>query len=193
MAESPRPFQTINQSAMRSGLFLGGWGVAGVFLATFALAYPSLALVTDVVLLGSPVIAWKLTDHYAKTCADVQGYFTFGAGFSFCSLMGTYAMLWILIAVAFVINDEGTGLLTTNLIAQVETPEYRQALQETGVLNNLDIATKGKGFETLIESIRSLSRIDAMTLILFANLFINPIFSLFIGLLCRKDGMPKHK
>ncbi len=191
MAETSRPLSSINQAAMRSGLLLGGWGVAGVILITLTLANPSLALLTDVVLLGFPIVTWRCTRSYATAYATEKGYFTFGAGFSFTSLAMTYATLWVLIAVAFVVNDSGTGLFTTNLIAQMETVEYREALRQSGLLTSLDQATKGKGFETLVETIRSFSRIDAMTLILFANLFINPILSLLIGLICRKDGRPK--
>lgn len=187
MAEQPLPSTSLHQEAMRSGLLLGGWGVAGVFTVTYGLLYPTLTLLAYLLLFGAPVFAWWNTRRYTRNYFAEKGFVSFSTAFSFSSLMGIYAMLWVLVAVFFVVDDTGTGLFTKHLIAQIESEPFQAAMKQNEMFSELRRTTNGKEVQLLIESARSFHRADALTVVLFTNLLLNPLLSMIIGLLCSKS------
>lgn len=186
MVTSSPPSHNLHQEAMRSALFLGSWGMAVVFCITYGLVYPYLTLLGETLAVGSIGLAWYRTKRFAHIRITEVGTAPFGTLFSFCSLMGIYAMLWVLVAVYFVVDNEGTGVFTTYLIAQIESEPFREAFRQHPLFVELSRTTNGKEIQVLVEGVRAFKRTDALTLLLFANLFLNPLISSVISLLCSK-------
>lgn len=186
MAEPKYSYTHLNQSAMKYGLALGAWAVTSIVMMTYALVQPSLGFGAELMFLGSPFFAGMLTFRFRRqTMTEAEG-FSFGTGFSFTLLTGIYATLWVMAALIVLTMGEDGGMLTRNLLTAVQSPEYKAALQTSGMLEELNRSTNGKGIETLVSIIKSWHREDFCIFALFANFFLSPILSTLIGLAAQR-------
>ena len=181
-------FQQTNAYAMQNGLWLGLWGwlslVAFRYSFGSVLCYNLLMLMT----LAGPVLGVVLTGRFRRSVAGADGAFTFGRGFTHTLFMGFYASIWVAVGIFVYLRYFDNGAIFSDYAAALSQPELQQALQESGLLEQLNAASGEGGLEGLPDALRSVGPAGYAAASLYMAMFATPLIALFAGAVCRRKG-----
>ena len=181
-------FQQTNAYAMQNGLWLGLWG--WLSLVAFRYSFSS-ALCSNLLMLmtlAGPVLGVVLTGRFRRSVAGADGAFTFGRGFTHTLFMGFYASIWVAVGIFVYLRYFDNGAIFSDYAAALSRPELQQALQESGLLEQLNAASGEGGLEGLPDALRSVGPAGYAAASLYMAMFATPVIALFVGLVCRRKG-----
>ncbi|MDY4662859.1 MAG: DUF4199 domain-containing protein [Alloprevotella sp.] len=181
-------FQQTNAYAMQNGLWLGLWG--WLSLVAFRYSFSS-ALCSNLLMLmtlAGPVLGVVLTGRFRRSVAGADGAFTFGRGFTHTLFMGFYASIWVAVGIFVYLRYFDNGAIFSDYAAALSRPELQQALQESGLLEQLNAASGEGGLEGLPDALRSVGPAGYAAASLYMAMFATPLIALFAGAVCRRKG-----
>ena len=86
-------------------------------------------------------IVEALTGRFRRSVAGADGAFTFGRGFTHTLFMGFYASIWVAVGIFVYLRYFDNGAIFSDYAATLSRPELQQALQESGLLEQLNAAS----------------------------------------------------
>lgn len=181
-------FQQTNAYAMQNGLWLGLWG--WLSLVAFRYSFSS-ALCSNLLMLmtlAGPVLGVVLTGRFRRSVAGADGAFSFGRGFTHTLFMGFYASIWVAVGIFVYLRYFDNGAIFSDYAAALSRPELQQALQESGLLEQLNAASGEGGLEGLPDALRSVGPAGYAAASLYMAMFATPLIALFAGAVCRRKG-----
>lgn len=181
-------FQQTNAYAMQNGLWLGLWG--WLSLVAFRYSFGSVlgSNLLMLMTLAGPVLGVVLTGRFRRSVAGADGAFTFGRGFTHTLFMGFYASIWVAVGIFVYLRYFDNGAIFSDYATALSRPELQQALQESGLLEQLNAASGEGGLEGLPDALRSVGPAGYAAASLYMAMFATPLIALFAGAVCRRKG-----
>ena len=181
-------FQQTNAYAMQNGLWLGLWG--WLSLVAFRYSFSSVLCSNLPMLMtpAGPVLGVVLTGRFRRSVAGADGAFTFGRGFTHTLFMGFYASIWVAVGIFVYLRYFDNGAIFSDYATALSRPELQQALQESGLLEQLNAASGEGGLEGLPDALRSVGPAGYAAASLYMAMFATPLIALFAGAVCRRKG-----
>ena len=134
-------FQQTNAYAMQNGLWLGLWGWLSLVAFRYSFSSVLCSNLLMLMTLAGPVLGVVLTGRFRRSVAGADGAFTFGRGFTHTLFMGFYASIWVAVGIFVYLNYFDNGAIFSDYAAALSRPELQQALQESGLLEQLNAAS----------------------------------------------------
>ena len=181
-------FQQTNAYAMQNGLWLGLWGWLSLVAFRYSFSSVLCSNLLMLMTLAGPVLGVVLTGRFRRSVAGADGAFTFGRGFTHTLFMGFYASIWVAVGIFVYLRSFATGATFRDSAAALPRPESQQALQESGLLEQLNAASGEGGLEGLPDALRSVGPAGYAAASLYMAMFATPVIALFVGLVCRRKG-----
>lgn len=185
-------FSLTNGFAMQYGAVLGLWRVAACAAFVFSFAYPGLSSLYLLMAVASPVLACLLTMRFRRHVVPA-GPFTFGQGFLHTLLMGLYACVWVALAVYVYLAYFDGGFFFDSYAVALRRPELVAELERSGLKEQLELATGGKGLEGLVDAMRAITPATYSAMVIYLNIIIAPLVSLIVALLCRQGAGQRRR
>ena len=129
-----------------------------------------------------------LTGRFRRSVAGADGAFTFGRGFTHTLFMGFYASIWVAVGIFVYLRYFDNGAIFSDYATALSRPELQQALQESGLLEQLNAASGEGGLEGLPDALRSVGPAGYAAASLYMAMFATPLIALFAGAVCRRKG-----
>ena len=181
-------FQQTNAYAMQNGLWLGLWGWLSLVAFRYSFSSVLCSNLLMLMTLAGPVLGVVLTGRFRRSVAGADGAFTFGRGFTHTLFMGFYASIWVAVGIYVYLRYFDNGAIFSDYAAALSRPELQQALQESGLLEQLNAASGEGRLEGLPDALRSLGPAGYAAASLYMAMFATPVIALFVGLVCRRKG-----
>ncbi len=181
----PIDIRQINAFAMQYGVVLGAWEILMLAVTFASLAYAGLSTLSLLLGVGSIILAYHLTKRFRKQIDGDSG-FSVMHGFWHTLLMSIFASIWVALFVYFYLSFADSDWIFDAYKAQLSDPAFRQALIDSGLQGQLQMITGDENPAALAELLRSIPPMSYVGSLLYMNLIISPIFSLIIGISCRK-------
>lgn len=181
-------FQQTNAYAMQNGLWLGLWGWLSLVAFRYSFSSVLCSNLLMLMTLAGPVLGVVLTGRFRRSVAGADGAFTFGRGFTHTLFMGFYASIWVAVGIFVYLNYFDNGAIFSDYAAALSRPELQQALQESGLLEQLNAASGEGGLEGLPDALRSVGPAGYAAASLYMAMFATPLIALFAGAVCRRKG-----
>ena len=181
-------FQQTNAYAMQNGLWLGLWGWFSLVAFRYSFSSVLCSNLLMLMTLAGPVLGVVLTGRFRRSVAGTDGAFTFGRGFTHTLFMGFYASIWVAVGIFVYLRYFDNGAIFSDYAAALSRPELQQALQESGLLEQLNAASGEGGLEGLPDALRSVGPAGYAATSLYMAMFATPVIALFVGLVCRRKG-----
>lgn len=181
-------FQQTNAYAMQNGLWLGLWGWLSLVAFRYSFSSVLCSNLLMLMTLTGPVLGVVLTGRFRRSVAGADGAFTFGRGFTHTLFMGFYASIWVAVGIFVYLRYFDNGAIFSDYAAALSRPELQQALQESGLLEQLNAASGEGGLEGLPDALRSVGPAGYAAASLYMAMFATPVIALFVGLVCRRKG-----
>lgn len=181
-------FQQTNAYAMQNGLWLGLWGWLSLVAFRYSFSSVLCSNLLMLMTLTGPVLGVVLTGRFSRSVAGADGAFTFGRGFTHTLFMGFYASIWVAVGIFVYLRYFDNGAIFSDYAAALSRPELQQALQESGLLEQLNAASGEGGLEGLPDALRSVGPAGYAAASLYMAMFATPVIALFVGLVCRRKG-----
>lgn len=181
-------FQQTNAYAMQNGLWLGLWGWLSLVAFRYSFGSVLCSNLLMLMTLTSPVLGVVLTGRFRRSVAGADGAFTFGRGFTHTLFMGFYASIWVAVGIYVYLRYFDNGAIFSDYAAALSRPELQQALQESGLLEQLNAASGEGGLEGLPDALRSVGPAGYAAASLYMAMFATPLIALFAGAVCRRKG-----
>lgn len=181
-------FQQTNAYAMQNGLWLGLWGWLSLVAFRYSFSSVLCSNLLMLMTLAGPVLGVVLTQRFRRSVADTDGAFTFGRGFTHTLFMGFYASIWVAVGIFVYLRYFDNGAIFSDYAAALSRPELQQALQESGLLEQLNAASGEGGLEGLPDALRSVGPAGYAAASLYMAMFATPLIALFAGAVCRRKG-----
>ncbi len=178
----------INAYAMQDGVSLGLFGILSLAAFRGSFAQPFLSTLFSVMVFAAPFLAAALTFRFRNVAAGKGGNFTFASGFLHALFTGLYATLWVSLCVYVYLHYFDHGAIFAEYARALETPESQVYLQQTGLKDELDMISGGRGAQGLADAMRAIGAATyAVVPIYFAVIF-GPLISALIGAAARRSG-----
>ena len=181
-------FQQTNAYAMQNGLWLGLWGWLSLVAFRYSFSSVLCSNLLMLMTLAGPVLGVVLTGRFRRNVAGADGAFTFGRGFTHTLFMGFYASIWVAVGIFVYLRYFDNGAIFSDYAAALSRPELQQALQESGLLEQLNAASGEGGLEGLPDALRSVGPAGYAAASLYMAMFATPLIALFAGAVCRRKG-----
>lgn len=181
-------FQQTNAYAMQNGLWLGLWGWLSLVAFRYSFSSVLCSNLLMLMTLAGPVLGVVLTGRFRRSVAGANGAFSFGRGFTHTLFMGFYASIWVAVGIFVYLNYFDNGAIFSDYAAALSRPELQQALQESGLLEQLNAASGEGGLEGLPDALRSVGPAGYAAVSLYMAMFATPLIALFAGAVCRRKG-----
>lgn len=181
-------FQQTNAYAMQNGLWLGLWGWLSLVAFRYSFGSVLCSNLLMLMTLAGPVLGVVLTQRFRRSVAGTDGAFTFGRGFTHTLFMGFYASIWVAVGIFVYLRYFDNGAIFSDYAAALSRPELQQALQESGLLEQLNAASGEGGLEGLPDALRSVGPAGYAAASLYMAMFATPLIALFAGAVCRRKG-----
>ena len=181
-------FQQTNAYAMQNGLWLGLWGWLSLVAFRYSFSSVLCSNLLMLMTLTGPVLGVVLTGRFRRSVAGANGAFSFGRGFTHTLFMGFYASIWVAVGIFVYLNYFDNGAIFSDYAAALSQPELQQALQESGLLEQLNAASGEGGLEGLPDALRSVGPAGYAAASLYMAMFATPLIALFAGAVCRRKG-----
>lgn len=181
-------FQQTNAYAMQNGLWLGLWGWLSLVAFRYSFSSVLCSNLLMLMTLAGPVLGVVLTGRFRRNVAGADGAFTFGRGFTHTLFMGFYASIWVAVGIFVYLRYFDNGAIFSDYAAALSRPELQQALQESGLLEQLNAASGEGGLEDLPDALRSVGPAGYAAASLYMAMFATPLIALFAGAVCRRKG-----
>lgn len=181
-------FQQTNAYAMQNGLWLGLWGWLSLVAFRYSFSSVLCSNLLMLMTLTGPVLGVVLTGRFRRSVAGADGAFTFGRGFTHTLFMGFYASIWVAVGIFVYLRYFDNGAIFSDYAAALSRPELQQALQESGLLEQLNAASGEGGLEGLPDALRSVGPAGYAAASLYMAMFATPVIALFAGAVCRRKG-----
>ena len=181
-------FQQTNAYAMQNGLWLGLWGWLSLVAFRYSFSSVLCSNLLMFMTLAGPVLGVVLTGRFRRSVAGADGAFTFGRGFTHTLFMGFYASIWVAVGIFVYLRYFDNGAIFSDYAAALSRPELQQALQESGLLEQLNAASGEGGLEGLPDALRSVGPAGYAAASLYMAMFATPLIALFAGAVCRRKG-----
>lgn len=181
-------FQQTNAYAMQNGLWLGLWGWFSLVAFRYSFSSVLCSNLLMLMTLAGPVLGVVLTQRFRRSVAGADGAFTFGRGFTHTLFMGFYASIWVAVGIFVYLRYFDNGAIFSDYAAALSRPELQQALQESGLLEQLNAASGEGGLEGLPDALRSVGPAGYAAASLYMAMFATPLIALFAGAVCRRKG-----
>ena len=181
-------FQQTNAYAMQNGLWLGLWGWLSLVAFRYSFSSVLCSNLLMLMTLTGPVLGVVLTGRFRRSVAGADGAFTFGRGFTHTLFMGFYASIWVAVGIFVYLRYFDNGAIFSDYAAALSRPELQQALQESGLLEQLNAASGEGGLEGLPDALRSVGPAGYAAASLYMAMFATPLIALFAGAVCRRKG-----
>ncbi len=181
-------FQQTNAYAMQNGLWLGLWGWLSLVAFRYSFSSVLCSNLLMLMTLAGPVLGVVLTQRFRRSVAGADGAFTFGRGFTHTLFMGFYASIWVAVGIFVYLRYFDNGAIFSDYAAALSRPELQQALQESGLLEQLNAASGEGGLEGLPDALRSVGPAGYAAASLYMAMFATPLIALFAGAVCRRKG-----
>lgn len=181
-------FQQTNAYAMQNGLWLGLWGWLSLVAFRYSFGSVLCSNLLMLMTLTGPVLGVVLTGRFRRSVAGADGAFTFGRGFTHTLFMGFYASIWVAVGIFVYLRYFDNGAIFSDYAAALSRPELQQALQESGLLEQLNAASGEGGLEGLPDALRSVGPAGYAAASLYMAMFATPLIALFAGAVCRRKG-----
>lgn len=181
-------FQQTNAYAMQNGLWLGLWGWLSLVAFRYSFSSVLCSNLLMLMTLTGPVLGVVLTGRFSRSVAGADGAFTFGRGFTHTLFMGFYASIWVAVGIFVYLRYFDNGAIFSDYAAALSRPELQQALQESGLLEQLNAASGEGGLEGLPDALRSVGPAGYAAASLYMAMFATPLIALFAGAVCRRKG-----
>ena len=181
-------FQQTNAYAMQNGLWLGLWGWFSLVAFRYSFSSVLCSNLLMLMTLAGPVLGVVLTQRFRRSVAGANGSFSFGRGFTHTLFMGFYASIWVAVGIFVYLNYFDNGAIFSDYAAALSRPELQQALQESGLLEQLNAASGEGGLEGLPDALRSVGPAGYAAASLYMAMFATPLIALFAGAVCRRKG-----
>ena len=181
-------FQQTNAYAMQNGLWLGLWGWLSLVAFRYSFSSVLCSNLLMLMTLAGPVLGVVLTWRFRRSVAGLDGEFSFGRGFTHTLFMGFYASIWVAVGIFVYLRYFDNGAIFSDYAAALSQPELQQALQESGLLEQLNAASGEGGLEGLPDALRSVGPAGYAAASLYMAMFATPVIALFVGILCRRKG-----
>lgn len=181
-------FQQTNAYAMQNGLWLGLWGWLSLVAFRYSFSSVLCSNLLMLMTLAGPVLGVVLTGRFRRNVAGADGAFTFGRGFTHTLFMGFYASIWVAVGIYVYLRYFDNGAIFSDYAAALSRPELQQALQESGLLEQLNAASGEGGLEGLPDALRSVGPAGYAAASLYMAMFATPLIALFAGAVCRRKG-----
>ena len=181
-------FQQTNAYAMQNGLWLGLWGWLSLVAFPYSFSSVLCSNLLMLMTLAGPVLGVALTGRFRRSVAGADGAFTFGRGFTHTLFMGFYASIWVAVGIFVYLRYFDNGAIFSDYAAALSRPELQQALQESGLLEQLNAASGEGGLEGLPDALRSVGPAGYAAASLYMAMFATPVIALFVGIVCRRKG-----
>ena len=181
-------FQQTNAYAMQNGLWLGLWGWLSLVAFRYSFSSVLCSNLLMLMTLAGPVLGVVLTWRFRRSVAGLDGAFSFGRGFTHTLFMGFYASIWVAVGIFVYLRYFDNGAIFSDYAAALSRPELQQALQESGLLEQLNAASGEGGLEGLPDALRSVGPAGYAAASLYMAMFATPVIALFVGFVCRRKG-----
>lgn len=181
-------FQQTNAYAMQNGLWLGLWGWLSLVAFRYSFSSVLCSNLLMLMTLTGPVLGVVLTGRFRRSVAGANGAFSFGRGFTHTLFMGFYASIWVAVGIFVYLRYFDNGAIFSDYAAALSRPELQQALQESGLLEQLNAASGEGGLEGLPDALRSVGPAGYAAASLYMAMFATPLIALFAGAVCRRKG-----
>ena len=181
-------FQQTNAYAMQNGLWLGLWGWLSLVAFRYSFSSVLCSNLLMLMTLTGPVLGVVLTGRFRRSVAGANGAFSFGRGFTHTLFMGFYASIWVAVGIFVYLRYFDNGAIFSDYAAALSQPELQQALQESGLLEQLNAASGEGGLEGLPDALRSVGPAGYAAASLYMAMFATPLIALFAGAVCRRKG-----
>lgn len=181
-------FQQTNAYAMQNGLWLGLWGWLSLVAFRYSFSSVLCSNLLMLMTLAGPVLGVVLTWRFRRSVAGLDGAFSFGRGFTHTLFMGFYASIWVAVGIFVYLRYFDNGAIFSDYAAALSRPELQQALQESGLLEQLNAASGEGGLEGLPDALRSVGPAGYAAASLYMAMFATPVIALFVGIVCRRKG-----
>lgn len=181
-------FQQTNAYAMQNGLWLGLWGWLSLVAFRYSFSSVLCSNLLMLMTLAGPALGVVLTGRFRRSVAGADGAFTFGRGFTHTLFMGFYASIWVAVGIFVYLRYFDNGAIFSDYAAALSRPELQQALQESGLLEQLNAASGEGGLEGLPDALRSVGPAGYAAASLYMAMFATPLIALFAGAVCRRKG-----
>ena len=179
-------FQQTNAYAMQNGLWLGLWGWLSLVAFRYSFSSVLCSNLLMLMTLAGPVLGVVLTWRFRRSVAGLDGAFSFGRGFTHTLFMGFYASIWVAVGIFVYLRYFDNGAIFSDYAAALSQPELQQALQESGLLEQLNAASGEGGLEGLPDALRSVGPAGYSAASLYMAMFATPVIALFVGFVCRR-------
>ena len=173
---------------MQNGLWLGLWGWLSLVAFRYSFSSVLCSNLLMLMTLAGPVLGVVLTGRFRRSVAGADGAFTFGRGFTHTLFMGFYASIWVAVGIYVYLRYFDNGAIFSDYAAALSQPELQQALQESGLLEQLNAASGEGGLEGLPDALRSVGPAGYAAASLYMAMFATPLIALFAGAVCRRKG-----
>ena len=181
-------FQQTNAYAMQNGLWLGLWGWLSLVAFRYSFSSVLCSNLLMLMTLTGPVLGVVLTGRFRRSVAGANGAFSFGRGFTHTLFMGFYASIWVAVGIFVYLRYFDNGAIFSDYAAALSQHELQQALQESGLLEQLNAASGEGGLEGLPDALRSVGPAGYAAASLYMAMFATPVIALFVGIVCRRKG-----
>lgn len=181
-------FQQTNAYAMQNGLWLGLWGWCSLVAFRYSFSSVLCSNLLMLMTLAGPAVGVVLTWRFRRSVAGADGAFSFGRGFTHTLFMGFYASIWVAVGIFVYLRYFDNGAIFSDYAAALSQPELQQALQESGLLEQLNAASGEGGLEGLPDALRSVGPAGYAAASLYMAMFATPVIALFAGIVCRRKG-----
>lgn len=174
-------FRQTNAYAMQNGLILGLWAIGCQACYVGGLTHPILSTFWLLSLLGMPVVLLMLTLRFRRIVGlDVN--FPFSRGFMHAFLALLYTAIWAALATYIYMAFLDKGFIMDHLEASVTNPETLQAMNESGLTQQIAESTGGLGIQEVVAQLRAIGPATWTSAIIYIYMLCSPVLSVFIGI-----------
>ncbi len=176
----------INAYAMQHGVMMGIWGIATLASMVWGLQNGFLAMLSIVLLFGTPFFAYALTKRYRVDSAEGKTIFTLTQGFLHAFLTFFYGALWVAVFTYVYMAYVDNGFLVDSYLQYLSRPDVVEAMQQSGWKEQVEPMLGGKSIEEVVESFRLLPPTYYVLMSINTCLLWAPMLSLVIGIVARR-------
>ena len=173
-------FKQTNAYAMQYGILLGIWGFLALAFSILSYTHTWIGWLSNIFMLGSPVVGCLMTLRFRKEVSESpSSAFTLGRGFAFTFMLGTYASIWITLAVFVYFQWFDHGYVYSLYEQAFSTGEMRMQMARSGVSQSQ--------IQDYLEVMRALTPGSYASTIMFLSLIADGPISLVIALIARRS------
>ena len=181
----PYSFSQINAYAMQHGLLMGIWHIVNSLSFIYSVISGQAFLISLLMFCLTPICIYFLTNKYRKELLP-QKTFTLTQGFLHTFLMLFYASLWQALALYIFMGHFDHGQLLDSYLMQIQDPAFIEAMQQTGLDQDLHLALNGVSLEDAIKNLKTIPPSFYALMVINTNLVWAPLFSLLVAFITRR-------